>query len=114
MAGYDTVPQSAQLKPQKFHLEVPEQELSDFKALLRASKLAPATYESSQTDGSFGVTHEWMTTTKDYWQNKYDWYVPTRGCLKMNGNSILVDDLLTEVTQATTGEPHQLVSELQG
>ncbi len=75
MAGYDTIPLAAQLQPAKFTLSIPEQELSDFKTLLRLSKLAPHTYENFQTDGSFGVSHEWMSQTKEYWQSQYDWYV---------------------------------------
>ena len=73
MASYDTVPAEAQLKVKPFHLEIPEQDINDFKALLRLSKLAPKTFENLQTDGRFGVTHEWMTTTKDYWEKTYDW-----------------------------------------
>jgi len=67
------VPQSARLRPEKFQVSVSEQELSDFKELLRLSRLAPQTYENLQSDGRFGVTHEWMSETKEYWETKYDW-----------------------------------------
>lgn len=73
MAGYNTVPQSAQLQPEEFQVAISEQELSDFKDLLRLSKIAPRTYENTQADGKYGVTHEWMSQVKKYWETEYDW-----------------------------------------
>lgn len=73
MASYETVPEAAQLRPQKYHLEIPDQDVSDFKELLRLSRLGPKTYENQQSDGKYGVTHEWMSKAKDYWLTKYDW-----------------------------------------
>jgi len=75
MATYDTVPETAQLRPQIYHLEVPDQDISDFKDLLRLSKLAPKTYENTQIENNYGVTHEWMAKAKEHWLTKYDWYV---------------------------------------
>ncbi|KAJ9615925.1 hypothetical protein H2200_002002 [Cladophialophora chaetospira] len=76
MAGYDTIPQGASLQVDKFTLSIPDQEIQDFKDLLRLSKLAPKTYENlhaNAKEGKFGVSHEWMTKAKDYWLNEYDW-----------------------------------------
>ncbi|KAH0832487.1 hypothetical protein AYO21_05169 [Fonsecaea monophora] len=74
MAGYDTIPQNAELKVDKFTLSIPDQQLSEFKDLLRLSKLAPRTYENLHTDdGEFGVSYYWMKKAKDYWLNQYDW-----------------------------------------
>ncbi|KAK5197570.1 hypothetical protein LTR72_005304 [Exophiala xenobiotica] len=74
MAGYDTIPQGANIKVDKFTLSISDEELSDFKTLLRLSKLAPQTYENLHTDdGTFGVSHEWMSKAKEYWLNEYDW-----------------------------------------
>ena len=64
-----SVPSSA--KP--FTLNIPDQEISDFKQLLQLSKLGPDTYEGRQQDRRFGITHEWLSNAKDYWLNKYDW-----------------------------------------
>ena len=79
MAGYDSVPSGANLPVDKFTLSIPDQEIQDFKDLLRLSKLAPKTYENLHADAKAfkcGVSHEWMTKTKEYWLNEYDWYVP--------------------------------------
>lgn len=78
MAGYDTVPKGASIQVDKFTLSIPDQEIQDFKTLLRLSKLAPKTYENLHTDAKdckFGVSHEWMSKAKEYWLNEYDWYI---------------------------------------
>ncbi|KAM0421310.1 hypothetical protein ACHAPT_010839 [Fusarium lateritium] len=31
------------------------------------------TWENSQTDGRFGVDHEWMTTAVQHWRNNFSW-----------------------------------------
>ncbi|KEF61011.1 uncharacterized protein A1O9_02575 [Exophiala aquamarina CBS 119918] len=73
MANYGTVPEAAQLRPLRYHLEVPDRDISDFKDLLRISRLAPKTYENLQSENNYGVTHEWMSKAKEYWLTKYDW-----------------------------------------
>ncbi|KNG46681.1 epoxide hydrolase [Stemphylium lycopersici] len=56
-----------------FTLNVSEQDMSEWRQLLQLSKLAPETWEGRQEDHRFGVTHKWLSETKDYWLNKYDW-----------------------------------------
>ncbi|RVX73342.1 hypothetical protein B0A52_02984 [Exophiala mesophila] len=73
MAAFATIPAGASLRPEKFELKVSEQDLKDFKDLVRLSKLAPETYENTRTDGRYGLTHEWMSQTKAYWETQYDW-----------------------------------------
>ena len=71
---YDTLPVNATLKPSKFEAHVPDEQLSDFKTLLRLSPVGPKTYENTtRTDGQYGIGRQWLIETKDYWQNEYDW-----------------------------------------
>lgn len=56
-----------------FTLNIPDQDMSDWRQLLKLSKLAPETWEGSQEDGRYGVTHKWLRETKDYWLNTYSW-----------------------------------------
>jgi pimeloyl-ACP methyl ester carboxylesterase len=56
-----------------FTLNVPEQDLSEWRQLLQLSKLGPITYENQQTEQNFGVTQKWLAGAKDYWLNTYDW-----------------------------------------
>lgn len=74
---FGTVPAGAVSKPTPFELNISEQKLQDFETLLRLSPIANVTYENSRKDGEFGVTHEWMTETKSYWEQVFDWYVHT-------------------------------------
>jgi microsomal epoxide hydrolase len=76
MADYGTVPEGASIQVDKFTLSIPDQDIDDFKTLLRLSKLAPKTYENLHADakaGKFGVSHEWMSKAKEYWLDEYDW-----------------------------------------
>lgn len=71
---YDTVPKGAALKPEKFALKVPQQEVDDFYQLLKLTPLAPKTYENTRSDTNlFGVSHEWMSNAKKHWEKAYDW-----------------------------------------
>jgi hypothetical protein len=74
--NYGKIPESALHKPKPFKIEIPAQELDDLKTLLRLSKIPAPTYESLQEDGKFGVSHKWLTESKKYWEEKFDWYVP--------------------------------------
>ncbi|KAF2737153.1 epoxide hydrolase-like protein [Polyplosphaeria fusca] len=56
-----------------FTLNISENDFSEFKQLLKLSKIGPVTWEGVQDDRRFGLTHKWITETKDYWLNKYDW-----------------------------------------
>lgn len=71
---YAHVPKDASLKVEKYELKVPEDELQHFKDLLKLSRLGPQTYENSLPDATkYGVTHKWLSETKKYWENSYDW-----------------------------------------
>ncbi|KAF2758374.1 alpha/beta-hydrolase [Pseudovirgaria hyperparasitica] len=60
------------LKPFKAHHS--EQQLEDFKTLLRLTPIAPETHENTtRLDGHYGLSREWAIRMKDVWLNKYDW-----------------------------------------
>lgn len=74
--NFDTIPAGATGKFEAFQLRVPEGELSDFKTLLKLSKIGPETYENASTQEagtSFGITREWLSKAKDTWLNSFDW-----------------------------------------
>lgn len=58
----------------RFFLKVSDQDISEWRQLLQLSKIGPTTYENQNAaEQNFGITHKWLTDTKDYWLNKYDW-----------------------------------------
>lgn len=73
MSAYDRVPRKATLKLDKFNAAVSDEELSDFKQLLKLSKIGPKTYENLQEDRRYGMTHSWLTKAKAQWEGEYDW-----------------------------------------
>ncbi|KAL4937998.1 hypothetical protein BDV06DRAFT_226412 [Aspergillus oleicola] len=70
---FTKLPPTASITPSPFRVAISDEQLSDFKTLVKLSKIAPQTYENLLKDGRYGVTHEWMTTMKEEWLNNYDW-----------------------------------------
>jgi microsomal epoxide hydrolase len=73
--SFGNVPTKATLECVKFTAAALDSELEDFYSLLKLSKVGPVTYEGSQSDLRYGITHEWLQNTKEYWLSKFDWYV---------------------------------------
>lgn len=71
---YDTLPTTATVPVERFQVSITDSQLEELQQLLRLGRLAPPTYENAvQQEGQFGVTREWMSSTRDYWVNKFDW-----------------------------------------
>ncbi|THV53025.1 hypothetical protein BGAL_0061g00010 [Botrytis galanthina] len=65
-----TLPSS--IKP--FTLDILDEDFAKFTQLLELSRIGPLVYETTEQNASkFGITHEWITKTKDYWLHEYDW-----------------------------------------
>ena len=71
--SWDSLPSKASLKSKPWEAHVSDQELDDFKQLLKLSKIGPKTYENQLTDRYFGVNREWLAEAKQHWETKYDW-----------------------------------------
>ena len=74
---FDTIPPNAELCPHKFTAHASDQQLEDFKTLLKLSKIGPKTYENRVADPKdftgFGITREWLASAKRTWETAYDW-----------------------------------------
>ncbi|RKK11549.1 hypothetical protein BFJ66_g14711 [Fusarium oxysporum f. sp. cepae] len=64
-----TVPEVAR----PFTLRISDEDCSRLRELLRLSRVGPTTWENQHQDGRYGISHQWLTSTKDYWQNEFDW-----------------------------------------
>lgn len=77
MSSFSDLPPETSINPKPFKAHVSDQDLSDFKQLLKLSKIGPMTYENSVADvkdfTSFGISRDWLAQTKTYWETKYDW-----------------------------------------
>lgn len=74
---FASLPAKATLQPTPFRAHVPDQALTDFKQLLKLSRIGPQTYENSVADvkdfTSFGISRAWLAETKSHWETGYDW-----------------------------------------
>lgn len=75
--SFADLPAQASLRAKHFKAHVSDEELSDFKQLLKLSKIGPQTYENTVADVKdfthFGISREWLSQAKKYWESSYDW-----------------------------------------
>lgn len=69
---FGKLPATARVEPIPFKIAVPKDRLRDMETLIKLAKLAPHTYENSQTDYRYGVTTDWLVTMRDLWL-RYKW-----------------------------------------
>lgn len=79
--SWDKFPSNATIKPKPFKAHVPDQELDEFKQLLKLSKIGPKTYENLRSDRYFGISREWLESAKKEWETNYDWCVELAVCM---------------------------------
>ena len=70
--SFASLPSSAK-DIESFTVHVSETDVDECKQLVKLSKIAPPTYESTQEDHRYGVTQQWLTTARDYWLDRFDW-----------------------------------------
>lgn len=70
--NFSKVPTGARKVPESFTLHVADQEIADFQALLKLSRIGPETYYNRQEDGQFGVSRKWLVEAKNAWLQS-DW-----------------------------------------
>jgi microsomal epoxide hydrolase len=76
-----------------FTLNIPDQDVSEWRQLLQLSKLGPTTYENTQTKENYGVTKEWLSNAKDYWLNTYDWRAQEKHINSFDNFKMQIDDI---------------------
>lgn len=72
-SAFSRVPSTAKTIPTPFRVSIPEDQLTEFKTLIRLGKLGPRTYENSQPDNRYGVTYDWLQDMQKQWVNDFDW-----------------------------------------
>ncbi|TKA71164.1 hypothetical protein B0A49_05193 [Cryomyces minteri] len=78
MPGYDRIPSKANLQPKPFEASTSEEKLSEFKQLLKLSKIGPDVFENQQEDRKYGVTRKWLSAAKSHWEGGFDWRATER------------------------------------
>ncbi|KAL3417497.1 putative epoxide hydrolase [Phlyctema vagabunda] len=73
---YTKLPKAASTQPTPFKAAVPQEQLDEFKQLLKLSKIGPPTYENLTAEtrnGKFGLTREWLINAKKEWETEFNW-----------------------------------------
>ena len=75
--SFSQLPDKATLKPKPFNAHVSDDELSDFKQLVKLSKIGLQTYENTVADVKdfthFGISRDWLIEAKQLWGSSYEW-----------------------------------------
>jgi hypothetical protein len=107
---YDTPPTTATISLEDFKVSITDSQLEELQQLLRLGRLPRATYENAvQQEGQFGVTREWMSSTRDYWADEFDWQVVARV-----PSSDGLASLRSPFPQAQARELHQQIPSVHG
>ncbi|KAH7004770.1 Alpha/Beta hydrolase protein [Fusarium venenatum] len=70
--SYAQIPSGALVQPKPFKVSIEDEKVDELKLLIKLGKIAPPTYESTQKEKNFGITHQWLTDAKAAWM-KFDW-----------------------------------------
>ena len=70
--GFNQLPASVK-DIQPFQVSISDEDINELNQLLKLSRIAPPTYETSQEDRRYGVTTKWLTEAKDHWLNNFSW-----------------------------------------
>lgn len=72
---FNTLPATARVAPTPFQVAFPKDQLLELETLIKLSKLAPPTFENSQTSTQYGVTKDWLVAMREQWLRSYKWYI---------------------------------------
>ncbi|KAF9776543.1 hypothetical protein IL306_005252 [Fusarium sp. DS 682] len=70
--GYTKIPSGALVEPLLFKVSIADDKIDELKQLVKLGKIAPPTYESTQNEHNYGISHKWLTDAKAAWVN-FDW-----------------------------------------
>ncbi|KAI1841227.1 hypothetical protein JX266_012616 [Neoarthrinium moseri] len=63
--NFSAIPPEARRTPEHFTLRIPDQDIIDFRNLLKLSRIGPETYYNRQENGQFGLLRKWLVQAKD-------------------------------------------------
>ena len=64
--SYSTLPPNALTIPSQFTVSILDDQIADFKPLLKLLKIPGPTYKSTQAAAKYGITSDWITKAKEY------------------------------------------------
>ncbi|RGP74481.1 microsomal epoxide hydrolase [Fusarium longipes] len=89
--NYARIPSGALTQPKPFEVSIDDEKVDELKQLVKLGKVAPPTYESTQKEHNYGITHKWLTDAKDAWL-KFDWRAVEKHINSFNNWTIPIQD----------------------
>lgn len=81
----------------RFTLHIPDETCSQLHELLKLSRAGPLTWENQHQDGRYGISRQWLISTKDYWLEKFDWRTQESRINSFPNYKILIEDAQGDV-----------------
>jgi len=90
-SSYDKIPEKAKVQPSKFIVSIADKQIDEFRTLLRLSRIGPSTFENAQQNRNYGITQAWLTSAKEEWLEKFEWFVkpPFSICFSFWVNTVI-------------------------
>ncbi|KAI1041130.1 hypothetical protein LB505_005878 [Fusarium chuoi] len=65
--GFAKLPPGAQVQPTPYQVSIADDKVDELKQLVKLGRVGPPTYESTQHEHNYGVSHQWLTDAKAAW-----------------------------------------------
>ncbi|WXC56089.1 hypothetical protein SNK03_002026 [Fusarium graminearum] len=100
--SYAKIPSGALVQPTPFRVSIEDERVEELKLLVKLGKIANPTYESTQKEHNYGITHQWLTDAKDAWM-KFDWRAAEKRINSFNHWKMPVHDTKGDFDMHFTG-----------
>ncbi|SCO91538.1 related to epoxide hydrolase [Fusarium oxysporum] len=100
--GFAKVPSGAQVQPTPFRVSITDDKVDELKQLVKLGRVGPPTYESTQKEHNYGVSHQWLTDAKAAWID-FDWRAAEKQINSYNHWTVPIKDEKGDFTVHFTG-----------
>ncbi|CVK85337.1 hypothetical protein FPRO06_07534 [Fusarium proliferatum] len=100
--GFAKLPSGAQLQPTPYQVSIADDKVEELKQLVKLGRVGPPTYESTQNEHNYGVSHQWLTDAKAAWID-FDWHAAEKHINSFNHWTVPIKDEKGDFTIHFTG-----------
>ncbi|EGU82709.1 hypothetical protein FOXB_06764 [Fusarium oxysporum f. sp. conglutinans Fo5176] len=100
--GFAKIPSGAQVQPTPFRVSITDDKVDELKQLVKLGRVGPPTYESTQKEHNYGVSHQWLTDAKAAWID-FDWRAAEKHINSYNHWTVPIKDEKGDFTVHFTG-----------
>ncbi|KAF5565914.1 microsomal epoxide hydrolase [Fusarium napiforme] len=100
--GFAKIPSGAQVQPTPYRVSIADNKVDELKQLVKLGRVGPPTYESTQKEHNYGVSHQWLTDAKAAWID-FDWRAAEKHINSYNHWTVPIKDEKGDFTIHFTG-----------